>query len=97
MMLEAFPSRQEFMALLEEIRALREDSNRRFEAMDRRYEELQADVNQHFEELRTDVNQQFAAQGQQMRDLNVHMSSLGGRVEHRLKQMVKEIVEEFAG
>jgi hypothetical protein len=30
MMLEAFPSRQEFMGLLEELRAPREDSNRRF-------------------------------------------------------------------
>ncbi len=40
MMLEAFPSRQEFMGLLEELRALREDSNRRFEAMDRRFREL---------------------------------------------------------
>jgi hypothetical protein len=76
-MLEAFPSRQEFMALLEEMRALREDSNRRFEAMDRRFEELRADVNQRFEamdrrfeELRADMNQRFEAQGRQLRELN---------------------------
>ncbi len=33
LMLEAFPSRQEFLAFLEELRALREESNRRFEAL----------------------------------------------------------------
>jgi hypothetical protein len=48
-MLEAFPSRQEFMELLQEMRAFREDTNRhfeelrqdmerRFEAVDRRFE-----------------------------------------------------------
>jgi hypothetical protein len=44
MMLEAFPSRQEFMGLLEELRALREDSNRRFEVIDRRFQELNLHV-----------------------------------------------------
>ncbi|MEW6301082.1 MAG: DUF3782 domain-containing protein [Thermodesulfobacteriota bacterium] len=48
-MLEAFPSRQEFMAVLEELRAFREDSNRRFEAMDRRFEELRIEMIQRFE------------------------------------------------
>ena len=42
MMLEAFPSRQEFMALLDEMRAMREDTNRRFE-------ELRQDMNRRFE------------------------------------------------
>ena len=117
MMLEAFPSRQEFTMLLEELRAFREDSNRRFEAMDRRFEELRADMNQrfaavdrHFEELRTDMNQRFAvvieelrgyreqlrSQDQRLRDLDLHISSLGGRVGYGLEQMVKDIVEEFA-
>ena len=41
LMLEVFPSRQEFGSLLEELRAFREDSNRRFEAMERRSRELE--------------------------------------------------------
>ena len=57
MMLEAFPSRQEFMVLLEELRAFREDSNRRFEAMDRRFEA----VDRRFEEMRADMNLRFEA------------------------------------
>jgi hypothetical protein len=43
-MLEAFPSRQEFMELLQEMRAFREDTNRHFEElrqdMDRRFEAI---------------------------------------------------------
>jgi hypothetical protein len=48
-MLEAFPSRQEFMELLQEMRAFREDTNRRFEAVDRRFEELRQDMDRRFE------------------------------------------------
>lgn len=120
-MLEAFPSRQEFMTLLEEMRALREDSNRRFEAMDRRFEA----IDRRFEEMRADMNRRFEAvdrhfeavdrrfevvieelrkhgeelrsQGRQMRELNLHMSSLGGRVGYGLEHIVQEVVEEFAG
>jgi hypothetical protein len=88
MMLEAFPSRQEFMTLLEELRAFREDSNRRFEAMDCHFEELRTDMNRRFEA----VDRRFEAvldtlrsHDKQMRDMNVHLSSLGGRVGHGLE------------
>lgn len=100
LMLEAFPSRQEFMALLEEMRAFREDSNRRFEAVDRRFEELRADMNQRFEA----VDRRFEAvveelrdHGRQLRELSLHFSALGGRVGRGLEKIVKEVVEEFAG
>ena len=51
LMLEAFPSRQEFLAFLEELRALREESNRRFEAVDQRFEPLLREMNQRFEAM----------------------------------------------
>jgi hypothetical protein len=102
-MLEAFPSRQEFMTLLEEMRALREDSNRRFEAMDRRFEAIDRRfeaMDRHFEvvieELRSH-GEELRSQGRQMRELNLHMSSLGGRVGYGLEHIVQEVVEEFAG
>jgi hypothetical protein len=53
-MLEAFPSRQEFMELLQEKRAFREDTNQRFE-------ELRQDTNRRFEELRQDMDRRFEA------------------------------------
>lgn len=110
-MLEAFPSRQEFMALLDEMRAMREDTNRRFE-------ELRQDMNRRFEELRQDMNHRFEAvdrrfeavdrrfeavieelrdHSRQLRDVNIHLSALGGRVGYGLENMVKAVVEEFAG
>ncbi len=55
-MLEAFPSRQEFMTALEELRAAREESNRRFE-------ELRADINQRF----AAVGEELRRQGEQLR------------------------------
>jgi hypothetical protein len=64
-MLEAFPSRQEFMAFPEEMRAFREDTNRRFEEMrqdtNRRFEEMRQDMNSRFEEMRQDMNSRFEA------------------------------------
>src|SRR5919109_5564958 len=53
-MLEAFPSRQEFMELLQEMRAFREDTNQRFQ-------ELREDMNQRFQELRHDMDRRFEA------------------------------------
>jgi hypothetical protein len=99
-MLEAFPSRQEFMTFLEELRALREDTNRRFEemrqdmsrrfeAVDRRFEAVIAQLQHHGEELRD--------HRRQLRELTLHVSSLGGRVGRNLEHVVHEVVEEFAG
>jgi hypothetical protein len=57
LMLEAFPSRQEFLAFLDELRALREDSNQRFEA-------LQHEIAQRFEA----VDQRFEGVIAELRD-----------------------------
>jgi hypothetical protein len=168
-MLEAFPSRQEFVTLLEELRAFREDSNRRFEALqtdmaqqfevvnqrfeamdrrfealhadmdrrfeamdqrfevmdrrfealhadmdrrfeamdrrfealqadiDRRFEALQADIDRRFEALHTDMDQRFAAVLAELGEQRLHLSALGSWVGRGLEQVVKGMVEEFAG
>ncbi|MGH8069884.1 MAG: hypothetical protein ACRERE_32510 [Candidatus Entotheonellia bacterium] len=97
LMLEAFPSRQEFTAFLEELRALREESNRRFEALqrelDRRFEALQREMHQGFEA----VDQRFKGVIAELREQRLHLSALGGRVGRGLEFIVKGIVEEFAG
>jgi uncharacterized protein (DUF3084 family) len=91
MMLEVFPSRQEFMTVLEELRALREDSNRRFEelrvdmhqrfeAIDRRFEAILETLREHTQQLRE--------QAQQLRDPTIHLSARGGRVGHGLESLV---------
>ena len=110
-MLEAFPSRQEFMELLQEMRAFREDTNRRFQ-------ELREDTNQRFQELRQDMDRRFEAvdrrfeaiieelrhHSQQIsdvqrefREMRVGLSSLGIRVGYGLEEAIRGVVEEFAG
>jgi hypothetical protein len=61
LMLEAFPSRQEFGALLEELRALREESNQRFEALQHDIAQRFAAMDQRFEMLLREMHQRFEA------------------------------------
>jgi hypothetical protein len=104
LMLEAFLSRQEFLAFLDELRALREDSNRRFEAlqheiaqrfeaMDRRFEALQRETHRGSEV----VDRRFDGVIAELREQRLHLAALGGRVGRGLEFIVKGIVEEFAG
>jgi hypothetical protein len=99
-MLEAFPSRQEFMELLHEMRAFREDTNQRFqelredmargfEAVDRRFEAIIAELRDH-RVLLDDLQRQY-------REMVIAMSSLGSRVGYGLEQAIRGVVEEFAG
>ena len=57
--------------------------------MDRRFEAVIAELRRHSEELHR--------LGREMRELNLHMSSLGSRVGYGLEYIVQEVVEEFAG
>src|SRR5882724_9746085 len=104
LMLEAFPSRQELLAFLEELRALREESNRRFEGLQHEIAQRFEAVDQRFETLLREMNQRFEAVDRrfegviaELREQRVHLSALGGRVGRGLEFLVKGIVEEFAG
>jgi hypothetical protein len=92
-MLEVFPSRQEFMELLQEMRAFREDTNQRFQElrqdMDRRFEAI-------IEELRLH-SQQISDMQREFREMPVGLSSLGIRVGYGLGEAIRGVVEEFAG
>ena len=61
LMLEAIPSRQELLAFLEELRALREESNRRFEAIQHEIAQRFEVMDQRFEMLLREMNQRFEA------------------------------------
>lgn len=72
---ENLTTREETQKLLEEIKLLREDANKRFEAADRRHEEMRAEANARFEaadrkyeEMRADSNARFEAVIKEMRD-----------------------------
>jgi hypothetical protein len=104
---DVFPSRAE----VAELRALREDFNRfaqevshRFEAMDRRFEELRTDMNQRFEavdrrftETQASLDRRFEAVIAELRTQRLHLSRLSGRLGYGLEYLVRGVVEEFAG
>jgi hypothetical protein len=88
LMLEVFPSRQEFVSLLEELRAFREDSNRRFEAMERRFEALQADMDRRFEAmerrfeaLQADMDRRFEAMERRFEAVDQRFEAMDHRFE----------------
>ena len=105
--LEAFPARQEFTTLLEEIRAFREDADRRFEAMDRRFEAVDRRfeamdrrfeaVDRRFEAIIGEMRQTREQAERRSRELELHLSALGLRVGRGLEHVIREIVEEFSG
>ena len=106
-MLEAFPSRQEFMELLQEMRAFREDTNRRFEelrqdmdrrfeAVERRFEAIDRRFEAIIEELRSH-REQIDNMGRELREMRIGFSSLGIRVGTGLERAIQGVVEEFAG
>jgi hypothetical protein len=109
LMLEAFPSRQELLAFLEELRALREESNRRFdglqheiaqrfEAVDRRFEALLREMNQRFEA----VDRRFEAVDQRfetlLREMNQRFEAVDRRfeaVDQRFETSLREMNQRF--
>ncbi len=80
-MLEVFPSRQEFMELLQQMRAFREDTSQRFqelrEDMARRFEAIIAELRAH-RILLDDLQRQS-------REMAIALSSLGSRVGYGLE------------
>ncbi len=103
--------RSELIRVLEEIRALREDMDRRFAAMDERFRALQEDMERRFEAmderfraLQEDMDRRFRVQaeildrhGRDLRYLRVGFGSLGRRFGLGFEEAVRGMVEEFAG
>jgi len=103
--------RSELLRVLEEIRAVREDFGRRFEAMDDRFRALQEEMDRRFEAmdqrfraLQEDMDRRFALQaellrqhGRELRTLRVGLGSLARRLGFGFEEAVRRIVEEFGG
>ena len=78
---DVFASKDDLKQVLEEIRKLREDSNRRFEKMDQRFEEMNCTMNQRFEEM-------YRSQ----REVRLEVSALGGRIGYGLEEIIRQTV-----
>jgi hypothetical protein len=86
-MLEAFPSRQEFMELLQEMRAFREDTNQRFQ-------ELREDMDRRFQELREDMNRRFEAVDRRFEAMDRRFEAVDRRfeaVDRRFEAIIEEL------
>jgi hypothetical protein len=86
---QSLSPRSELVRVLEEIRALREDFGKRFEAMDERFRALQEDVDRRFQ-LQAQI---LARHDRELRYLRVGFGGLG----RRWGLGLEEAVEEFAG
>jgi hypothetical protein len=87
---DVFASKDDLKQVLEEIRKLREDSNRRFEEMNRT-------MNQRFEEMNRTMNQRFEEMYRSQREVRLEVSALGGRIGYGLEEIIRQTVEEFSG
>ena len=79
---DVFATRDNFERLLEEIKELKEDGNRRFEEICQRFEK---------------VDHRFDEMARNQREIQLTVSALGGRVGHGLEEIIKQTVEEFSG
>jgi hypothetical protein len=84
LMLEAFPSRQELLAFLEELRALREESNRRFEGLQHEIAQRFEAVDQRFETLLREMTQRFEAVDRRFE-----------AVDQRFETLLREMTQRF--
>jgi hypothetical protein len=102
LMLEAFPSRQEFLDFLEELRALREESNRRFEALQHEIAQRFEVVDQRFEALQHEIAQRFEVVDQRfetlLREMNQRFEAVDRRfeaVDQRFETLLREMNQRF--
>jgi hypothetical protein len=80
LMLEAFPSRLEFLELLQEVRASREAASRQFE-------ELRSDLDRRFERVLTELHEHRL-------HLTALGGRVGRGMEHIVKEVVEELAGE---
>jgi hypothetical protein len=99
-------SDERFESLLQELRAFREDTNRRFEAVDKRFEELREDMEHRFEEvyrrfeavdkrfaeLREDTNRRFDKVDRDSKDLKDWVGIVVGGFQRRAGRNLEDAV-----
>jgi len=83
----------EIKQMLDELRQFREDSNKMFEAMDKRFEALIKEMNERFQQ----VDKRFEALIKEMTSLRVEVSALGGRLGRGFEDVIRQTLSVVAG
>jgi hypothetical protein len=92
-MLEAFPSRQEFTAVLEEVRALRADFRRHAEETAARFAALERELEERFAALQRELDDRFTAS---QRELDSRFAALQRELDDRFTASQRELDSRFA-
>jgi hypothetical protein len=94
--------RSELLRVLEEIRAVREDFGRRFEAMDQRFRALQEEmdrrfeaIDQRFRALQEEMDRRFEAMDQRFRALQEEMDRRFEAMDQRFRALQEEMDRRF--
>ncbi len=96
LMLESFPSRQEFATLHQELRGFREDTNHRFEGLDGRMQEgfqaVRQDLGGQIEGVRQDLGGQIAEVRQ---DLGSQIEGVSQDLESRMQEGFQAVRQDL--
>jgi Uncharacterized conserved protein containing a coiled-coil domain len=101
----------EIKQMLDELRQFREDSNKMFEAMDKRFEALIKEMNERFQQVDKrfealikemnerfqQVDKRFEALIKEMTSLRVEVSALGGRLGRGFEDVIRQTLSVVAG
>jgi len=80
----------------QELRALRQETNERFEALHREMNERFAKVDERFEALHREMNERFARVDERFEALHREMNERFAKVDERFEALHREMNERFA-
>ncbi|MEO0240728.1 MAG: DUF3782 domain-containing protein [candidate division WOR-3 bacterium] len=91
-------TREEIKEILIELRAQREDANKRFEEINKRFEEVNRrfeEVNKRFEELREDTNRRFEEVNKRFEELREDTNRRFEEVNRRFEELREDMNRRF--
>ncbi|MEO0280026.1 MAG: DUF3782 domain-containing protein, partial [candidate division WOR-3 bacterium] len=98
MMEKGAVTREEIKEILIELRAQREDANKRFEEINKRFEEVNRrfeEVNKRFEELREDTNRRFEEVNKRFEELREDTNRRFEEVNRRFEELREDMNRRF--
>ncbi|MEK7813878.1 MAG: hypothetical protein AAB296_08965 [Candidatus Desantisbacteria bacterium] len=90
-LMETFATKEDFVRILEEIRISREEANKRFEAIDNRFEV----INREMAELRLEIDKRFEATNQRLEIISIALDNRFKETYDRFEAMQQQMDERF--
>lgn len=94
---EVLVTKAEFAQLLEELRALRAESELRLEALRTETQQRFQILSEELRALRAETQQQFKEVRAEVAKVALSVGALGGRMGRRLEDVVRQVIENFSG